>query len=146
MKCQRKFEQSKARSLQNRTVAIRGELGSRRSCQILPRPSFGDHWNRKLYWFSQNFLFDQQKRSIWFGFDYFFTSTRTILQAWKSMEKNTHLCTLDVERNNNVKFSEILVSFSNEKRINGKQNYFYLSYLCHRKKTQFIYIISNWFF
>ena len=80
----------------------------------------------------------KKKYLIWF---------RLFFYKHKDLEKhgkNTHLCTLDVERNNNVKFSKILVSFSNEKRINGKQNYFYLSYLCHRKKP--IHIISNWIF
>ena len=101
--------------------------------------------------FCQNFLFDQQKEvfdlvSTLVSITYFFTSTRTTTY-FTSLEEhgqNTHLCTLDVERNNNVKFSEILVSFANEKRMNGKQNYFYLSYLCHLKKP--IHIISNWIF
>ena len=130
MKCQRKCEQSKARSLQNRTVTIRGEVWSRRSCQILPRP-FGDHW--KCYWFSQNFLFDQQKRSIWFGFDYI-AQGLCILQAWKSMEKTT-IFEIWMLKETMSSFKKYWYRFLlNEKIMNGKQNYFYLSYLCHRKK------------
>ena len=52
------------------------------------------------------------------------------------------ICPLDVERNN-VKVQEILVSFPSEKRMNGKQNYFHLSYLCHRKKR--IHVMLNFF-
>ena len=96
---------------------------------------------KMLFRFCQNFLFDLQKEVFDLVSIIFFYKHKDYFTSLEEHGQNTHLCTLDVERNNNVKFSEILVSFPNEKRINGKQNYFYLSYLCHRKKP--IHIISN---
>lgn len=124
---------------QNRTVAIRREVWSQRSCQILPRP-FVDHW--KCYWFSQNFLFDQQKRKYLRWFRLFFYKHKSYFKSLEKHGKNTHLCTLDVERNN-VKVQEILVSFPNEKRMNGKQNNFLSILSLSPEKPQLIYDIHD---